>query len=180
VSRSLVVPVVLVEHEDSCVRADRLAELFEAHRERLWRLARRMCRDAEEARDLVQEAFVRLARLARGAPADDRHAEAWLVKTLVHLCRDRERHLRVRRRHAMQPCAASSDRETSAVARLAVQDALARLSPRRRAVVALHDLEGQTTPEIARLLGVAPVTVRWHLHAAHRDLRRILLPSEDR
>jgi RNA polymerase sigma factor (sigma-70 family) len=64
--------------------------------------------------------------------------------------------------------------------RAALQDALARLSPRRRAVVALHDLEGQSTSEIARLLGVAPVTVRWHLHAAHRDLRRLLLAEEDR
>ena len=162
------------------MRADRLAELFEAHRERMWRLARRMCHDAEEARDLVQEAFVRLARLARGVPAEDRHAEAWLVKTLVHLCRDRERHLRVRRRHAMEPCPAPPAREDGAAVRVAVRDALARLSPRRRAVVALHDLEGQSTVEIARLLGVAPVTVRWHLHAAHRDLRRMLLPGEER
>lgn len=162
------------------MRTDRLAELFEAHRERLWRLARRMCRDAEEARDLVQEAFVRLARRTRGVPEEDRHAEAWLVKTLVHLCRDRERQLRVRRRHAMQACPPPPRQENGAVVRLAVQDALARLSPRRRAVVALHDLEGQSTGEIARLLGVAPVTVRWHLHAAHRDLRRLLLSPEER
>jgi RNA polymerase sigma-70 factor (ECF subfamily) len=142
-----------------------------------------MSRDAEEARDLVQDTFVRLAR-HRALPAADGHAEAWLVKTLVHLCRDRERRLRVRQRHDRShggvPAVPVAAPEARVVARVAVQDALAHLSPRRRAVVALHDLEGQSASEIARLLGVSPVTVRWHLHAAHRDLRRILLREENR
>jgi RNA polymerase sigma-70 factor (ECF subfamily) len=64
------------------------------------------------------------------------------------------------------------------VARVAVQKALAQLSPRRRAVVVLHELDGRTAAEIARLLGLTPVTVRWHLHAARRDLKRILLQKE--
>jgi len=183
VSRSLIVPALPVEREEACVRADRLADLFEIHQPRLYRLARRLSRDAEEARDLVQDAFVRLARLRGALPASDGHAEAWLVKTLVRLCRDRERRLRVRRRHdagQAHPRISAAGPEDRAVARVAVQDALTQLSPRRRAVVALHDLEGKSATEIATLLGVAAVTVRWHLHAAHRDLRRILLSEEGR
>ena len=62
--------------------------------------------------------------------------------------------------------------------RQAVAAALARLPARRRAVVVLHELEERDVPEIARLLGLARPTVRWHLAAARRELRR-LLTTED-
>jgi DNA-directed RNA polymerase specialized sigma24 family protein len=42
----------------------------------------------------------------------------------------------------------------------------------------LHELEGTPVREVARLLGVAEVTVRWHLSAARRELARVIL--EDR
>jgi RNA polymerase sigma-70 factor (ECF subfamily) len=68
--------------------------------------------------------------------------------------------------------------EEAAVARAPVRAALARLAPRRRAVIVLHELEGMPAREVARLLGIAEVTVRWHLLAARRELARVLL--EDR
>jgi len=173
---------VSLDPEDGCVRAERLGMLFDLHQERLYRLARRMSGDPEEARDLVQETFVRLARQSGPLPATESHAEGWLVKTIVRLCKDRDRRLRVRRRHRSETVPSAIEQagtpETRAVARVAVQNALARLSPRRRAVVVLHELDGRTASEIARLLGLTPVTVRWHLHAARRDLKRILLQKE--
>jgi len=175
----MTIPAVRLEPKEQRVRAERLSELFEQHHERLYRLARRMTADAEEARDLVQEAFVRLARQKGPLPSTDSHAEGWLVKTLVRLCRDRDRRLRVRRKHhaevALAAAGSEGTPETRAVAKVSVQRALARLSPRRRAVVVLHELDGRTAAEIAPLLGLTPVTVRWHLHAARRDLKRILL-----
>jgi len=163
---------------------DRLARLFDAHHERLFRLARRLSSDREEARDLVQEAFLRAARQPSAVPEGEQPEEAWLVRTLVNLCRDRYRRLGVRSRAAVE--IRREERETAprhpeeaAVARATVQAALARLSPRRRAVVVLHELEGVAVREVARLLGVAEVTVRWHLLAARRDLASLLL-KEDR
>ena len=105
------------------------------------------------------------------------------MRTLVNLCRDRYRRLgrevagglRALRREDRTP----HHPEEAAVARATVQAALARLSPRRRAVVVLHELEGVPVREVARLLGVAEVTVRWHLLAARRDLASLLL-KEDR
>ncbi|MEA2602446.1 MAG: hypothetical protein QOF89_3438 [Acidobacteriota bacterium] len=155
---------------------DRLARLFDAHHERLFRLARRLSSDREEARDLVQEAFLRAARQPSAVPEGEKPEEAWLVRTLVNLCRDRFRRLGVRRQAAesLRREAASHHPEDAAVARATVQAALARLSPRRRAVVVLHELEGVAVREVARLLGVAEVTVRWHLLAARRDLASLL------
>jgi RNA polymerase sigma-70 factor (ECF subfamily) len=158
--------------------AERLAELFDAHHQRLFRLALRLSPDREEAHDLVQEAFLRAARQPASMP--DGAEEAWLVRTLVNLCRDRYRRLGVRSRvhESLRRTEETAHPEEAAVARATVRAALARLAPRRRAVIVLHELEGMPAREVARLLGIAEVTVRWHLLAARRELARVLL--EDR
>ena len=142
----------------------------------MYLLARRMCRDAEESRDLVQEAFLRAARSRRSVPAKDDEAEAWLVRVLVNLCRDRQRKMVVRQRPwPIDPTSTPADPESVAVARATVQAALARLAPRRRAIVILRELEDVPVVRIARLLGLAQVTVRWHLSMARKELAEILL-----
>lgn len=160
---------------------DRLADLFDACHDRLYRLARRLVSDPEEARDLVQETFLRAARRAPSLPADGRGAEAWLTRVAVNLCRDRHRRLAVRRREAPGLAAPdvdpASSPESRAAARATVQAALAALPPKRRAVVVLHELEERPVSEIARLLGLARVTVRWHLSAGRKHLAAILAPG---
>lgn len=156
--------------------SDRLGLLFDAHHQRLYGLARRLCHDAEEAHDLVQEAYFRAARRPASVPKDDDAAEAWLVRVLVNLCRDRQRRLRVRRhnpppRETIDP---SSGPESVTLARVTVQAALQRLSARRRAVLVLHELEEQPIARIAALLGLARATVRWHLAGARREMKKIL------
>jgi RNA polymerase sigma-70 factor (ECF subfamily) len=164
------------ETEDR-VPAERLGTLFDTHRARLYALARRLSRDPEEARDLVQETFLRVARRPGRIPASDSGAEAWLVRTLVNLCRDRHRKLRVRGSHRVDPESRPdpSNLESRAVARATVEAALARLPARCRAVIVMHELEEIDTAEIARLLGLSRATVRWHLHRGRRDLKKILL-----
>lgn len=161
---------------------ERLARLFDTHHERLFRLARRLSEDREEARDLVQEAFLRAARRPESVPDGDQPGEAWLVRTLVNLCRDRYRRLSVRTRVHDQIRRGEEEAhpEDAVVARATVQAALGRLSPRRRAVIALHEIEGRPVREVARLLGVAEVTVRWHLLAARRELAVLLIQEERR
>jgi RNA polymerase sigma-70 factor (ECF subfamily) len=63
-----------------------------------------------------------------------------------------------------------------------VQDvlrALGRLSRNQRAAVLLHDEEGFTGPEVGRLLGMSPATVRVHLFRGRRRLRELLGTEED-
>jgi RNA polymerase sigma-70 factor (ECF subfamily) len=151
---------------------ERLARLFEAQHQRLFRLALRLAHDAEEARDLVQEAFLRVARRPQAALESDRDGEALLVRVLVNLCRDRHRRQVVRERGGAPASAPPSDAESQTVARDAVRRALATLPARRRAVVVMAELEERSTEEIAALLGISRVTVRWHLAAARKALRR--------
>jgi RNA polymerase sigma-70 factor, ECF subfamily len=174
----------ILESAEPQTATERLARLFDACHERLFRLARRLASDREEARDLVQEAFLRAARRPGSIPEGDQLGEAWLVRTLVNLCRDRHRRVSVRSRVHASLAKAAGDQgqtESAVVARATVQAALARLSPRRRAVVVLHEIEGVPVREVARLLGVAEVTVRWHLLSARRELARLLLdrPAEE-
>ena len=156
---------------------ERLAVMFDAHQARLYRLARRLSRDPDEARDLVQETFLRAAG-ARRLPETEREQEAWLVRVLVNLCRDRWRQMNVRRR--LMPTVESStpvsgaNQESALLAKSVVWRALESLPPRRRAVIVMHELEDVPVAEIARLLGVAAVTVRWHLSTGRRELARIL------
>ena len=158
-------------------RSERLEELFEAHRDRLYALAVRMAVAGDEAADLVQETFLRAAR-ARRIPAGD-NAEPWLVRILVNLCRDRYRRRAFRglqrRRISRTAVGSAHSAESAVAARAAVRAALATLPARRRAIVVLRELEDRDTAEIAALLGVSAVTVRWHLSQARKQLREALV-----
>jgi RNA polymerase sigma factor (sigma-70 family) len=156
--------------------AARVGALFDAHHQRLFRLARRLAGNAEDARDLVQETFLRAARSPLSVPAGHSHEEAWLVRVLINICRDRWRQLAVRRTHnpTLTPPSATSHPESALIARSMVWSALEQLPPRRRAVLVLYELEGTPIPAIARLLGVSAVTVRWHLSIGRREMAKVL------
>jgi RNA polymerase sigma-70 factor (ECF subfamily) len=55
-----------------------------------------------------------------------------------------------------------------------LRKAVDRLSPKRRAVVVLHDLEGLAVDAVARVVKANPLTVRSRLRDGRSDLARIL------
>src|SRR5258705_12052235 len=81
-------------------RAARPAALFDLHEARLYRLARRLTSSADEARDLVQDTFLKTARSLTSVPAGFAREEAWLVRVLVNIRRDQWRQAAVRHRSA--------------------------------------------------------------------------------
>jgi DNA-directed RNA polymerase specialized sigma24 family protein len=97
---------------------------------------------------------------------------------MVNIARDRWRQLAVRKRGASDLVFTStpvpSDTESALLARSIIWQGLQRLPPRRRAILILYELEGVGIPAIARLLGVAAVTVRWHLSMGRRELAAIV------
>jgi RNA polymerase sigma factor (sigma-70 family) len=161
--------------------ADRLAALFDAHHERLYRLARRLAPGADDALDLVQETYLKAARSMRSVPAGAPNQEAWLVRVLINIRRDEWRKTAVRRRNHEALCRVTDvdmGQEGALMARTTVWRALDTLTPRRRAIVVMHELEGLSISAIAALLGISAITVRWHLSVGRRDLARaIQFPS---
>jgi len=164
--------------------AHRLGALFDLYHPRLFRLARRLSRNADEARDLVQETFLRAARATRSIPEGDA-AEAWLVRVLVNIQRDEWRRKGAKMRLDPEGEAESArpvpqDTEASLVAKTTVWRALERLPPRRRAAIVMYELEGATIKAIAKSLGVTAVTVRWHLSMGRRELAEAIATAERR
>ena len=133
-----------------------------------------MCRSREDARDCVQETFLRAARRPELIPPGSSSEEAWLVRVLINICRDGWRRQVVRQAAPIEVPPSSSDQEGALIARSLVELALERLPPRRRAILVLYEIEGASVAEIARLTGVAAVTVRWHLSVGRRQMANFL------
>ena len=163
--------------ETEVIRPDeRLAILFDRHYPRLYRLARRLVPTIDDALDLVQETFVRAARANNPLPSGTAVEEAWLVRTLINIRRDDWRKASVRRRTPLETDARPRSPEAAWVARTTVWQALDRLPPRRRAIVVMHALEDMYVREIASLIGINSVKVRWQLSVGRRELSRVLKP----
>jgi RNA polymerase sigma-70 factor (ECF subfamily) len=166
----------------------KILDLFDRHHRRLYVLARRLTATPDDARDLVQDTFLRVARAPRSAPAESSAAEGWLVRILINVSRDQWRVKATRRRLEAQFLSTSGwtmafgNSETALIAHATVWRALEQLAPRRRAAIVLYELEGVGVAEIGRLLGVLPVTVRWHLSRGRRELARAItrLKREER
>jgi RNA polymerase sigma-70 factor (ECF subfamily) len=150
-------------------------ELVRRHLRRAFAIAYRVVGNRHDAEDAVQDAFIRALRYIRGF--DERQPFApWLNRLVVNTALD-TRAQRAReatepeRRDAPSPCASPH----LALERQEVRDrfaiALAALPPRQRLILARFEVDGLSTSEIAGELGIAPETVRWHLHQARHALR---------
>jgi len=159
--------------------------LVARHQGRAYRLAWSLLRDAEDARDVSQEAFLRVYRTAYGFRGDARFS-TWFHRILVNLCLDHRRRGRWWRRWLVRedgegevdrhpaPVADPGERLGDDQRRARLWAAVGRLSPRQRAVIVLHAQEELTTTEIAAVLDCSEVTVRVHLHRAVSVLRQSL------
>jgi RNA polymerase sigma-70 factor (ECF subfamily) len=158
-------------------------QLMESTQDRIQALAWRLLGNPEDARDATQETYLRVYRhLARYRP--DHDFEAWLYRIAVNVCRDFYRRRGAGAVRSFEEEAAAgriaeprseADSEATALQgerRRLVLDALAALPPRQRAALVLHDLEGKTSRQVARILGSRPGTVRSQLAAARARLKR--------
>lgn len=172
-------------------RGTELEELFRAQRKRLWALAYRLTGTAEDAEDVVQDAFVRLLADPSVAPLDE--VGPWLARVVTNLGLDTLR--RRRRRPYVGPWLPSPvptsetdpleelvsptpdpERryEIAESVRLAFLLALEALSPRQRAVLLFRDVLGYSARETAERVGATEGSVR----VAHLRARRALEPYD--
>jgi RNA polymerase sigma-70 factor (ECF subfamily) len=144
-----------------------LGAIFDRHWPRVWRAAYATTGDRELASDAAQDAFL---RAASALPRFDRRRplEPWLVRIAVNRAIDLVRRQRplVPYDDVVEPYTLDGEPADEELAQ-----ALQRLRPERRAVIALHYWLDYTTPEIAEVLGVPVGTVNSRLARALRDLR---------
>ena len=154
---------------------------FEHERPRLTAVAARILGSSAEADDVVQEAWLRLARTD---DVDD--LPAWLTTVVTRLCLDRLRQRRTRSEaEAVAPAdAAAADPEADAVLAErvsgAMQVVLDTLAPAERAAFVLHDVFGYPFDEISTALGRSSTATRQLASRARRKVQGAPEPALER
>lgn len=152
---------------------DAFAELARASVARLDAIARLILRDADLARDAVQEALVKAWRDLPGLRDPDSF-DAWLHRLTVNSSIDAVRRRR-RRVIEVELTPIHDPAIPDETVRVADRDQLARaierLDPEQRAVIVLHYYLGLPLQEAALALGIPVGTVKSRLHRSLVDLR---------
>lgn len=154
---------------------DAFEALYRTHAPAIYALCRRMIGDEGEARDLVQDVFVRTwQRLPsfRGQSA----LGTWIHRLAVNVVleqmrsakRDMSRFIEDADHDELPARLASPD------VRLDLDAAVAQLPTGARTVFVLHDVHGYSHDEIAQMTGIAAGTARAQLFRARRALMRLL------
>jgi RNA polymerase sigma-70 factor (sigma-E family) len=169
---------------DVAVDVDALVvNLFRQEASSLVRLTRLFVDDRNAAEDLVQEAFIRLARSAHRL-RDPAKAPAYLRSIVLNLARDHNRRGLVSLRHHLpsDDQAAVEDEITLREDQQRVIDALRELPHRQRDCIVLRYYDELGIDEIAETLGISRNSVKTHLGRGLDALERKLSsfdPDED-
>ena len=169
--------------------ADAFEALVDRHQAALLRHARALLGERGGGEDVVQEAFLRLARKppempasAAGDPAAERAALAsWLHRVTRNLCMDALRHetRRRRREESVAPKEAVSggmERVEADDTRRAVERSLGRLPADQREVLALRLFGDRSYKEIAEITGKKAGTIGWLISVGMKALASELAP----
>lgn len=156
--------------------------VYERHRADVARLVFRMLGRRGDLDDVVQEVFVQVHRSLRDFRGQSKFT-TWLHRVTVNVV------LMQRRAARSRPVFADDAvPESRADARVAMPDedadrrermrafgrVLDKLADKKRDVFVLHELEGHTPAEIARIVGAPVLTVRTRLFYARRELEKLM------
>lgn len=159
-----------------------LGMLLARHAPSIYRFGVKMCRDPEDAKDVLQETLLAAARgirefrgasslttwlytVARSFCIKKRRTSKFAPSETVSL--DDEKVAREARATGKAPDEVAADRELSTLLDRAIRS----LDPASREVLVLRDIEGLTAPEVAEILGVSVDAVKSRLHRARADVR---------
>jgi RNA polymerase sigma-70 factor (ECF subfamily) len=170
---------------------ERYAELVTRHQRRAVRIAIHYLRDAADADEAVQDAFIK-AYLHLGTFREELPFEVWFTRILINGCLDRLKSKRRRERWIAPPMTDANgverdpaeylpsrgpspeDQVLSDERRRQLSVALGKLPERQRLVFMLSHFDGRTSREVSAMTGLNESTVRVHLFRAIRRLRAIL------
>jgi RNA polymerase sigma-70 factor (ECF subfamily) len=175
-----------------CLKGETAAfgELVRRHQDRLFNTVFRLVDNAEDAQDVVQEAFLHAYQSLDRFKGDSQFF-TWLYRIAVNAAISLQRkqktpanlHLAHEGGAVPEPHDVSEDSQPDQALERAdeerrIQTALNRLSPEHRAVLILKDLEEQKYETMAEIVQVPIGTIRSRLHRARLELREVLEKME--
>jgi RNA polymerase sigma-70 factor (ECF subfamily) len=156
--------------------------LVEMYRQQAYRMAFRILGNEEEARDIVQDSFVKIWQKI-GSYDPSRKFVTWMNGIVVHASVDR---LRVLRRHVMVPIdlvsqtiealqqrdpgRATDDRDLA----LMIQFLAEGLPEKQKLIFILRDIEGMPSEEVEAVTGLPEDSVKSNLCHARKSVRKKL------
>jgi RNA polymerase sigma-70 factor (ECF subfamily) len=165
-------------------------DLVRRYQDRLYNTVYRLLDNADDAQDVVQDAFMNAYQSLAGFKGDSQFF-TWLYRIAVNTAISHKRKQRVtlsieagrNGQGRVEPLDTSdASRPGQALERAEeerrVQCALNRLSLEHREVLILKDLEGEKYEAMAERLGVPIGTIRSRLHRARCELRELLEKEE--
>jgi RNA polymerase sigma-70 factor (ECF subfamily) len=167
-----------------------LEALLDRHQRRVYRFGLRMCRDPEDAKDVLQETLLAVARGLkdfRGAAS----VSTWLYTIARSFCIKKRRRSKFApeveasleseegglARHIADPARSADESLSSRQVEEVLQQAIGALAPMYREVLVLRDVEGLTAPEVAEVLGIRVEAVKSRLHRARAAVRQAVAPA---
>jgi RNA polymerase sigma-70 factor, ECF subfamily len=163
--------------------------MVDRHQGRAYRLASSILGNEADARDVSQDAFIRLYESA-GRFDERSRFSTWFYRILVNLCIDHQRKNRWWKRmaplaspggdpdeRAFDPPSSEAGPEDEAMLKQSIsrlRPALTKLSPQQRAAVLLQTQEGFTSREIGEVLKCSEATARVHVHRGIAQLRKLI------
>jgi RNA polymerase sigma-70 factor (ECF subfamily) len=153
-----------------------LERVYRAYEGTVYTVARRICRTAEDAEEVLQETFLEVCRsMGRFRGTAPGSLSAWIKRVAASKALIKIRYERYREADELDEDGGFAGRRDGDLGlQLDLETALARLSPTSRAVVWLHDVEGYTHEEIAEQMGKTVSFSKSQLARAHARLRRLL------
>ncbi|MBD3183986.1 sigma-70 family RNA polymerase sigma factor [Candidatus Poribacteria bacterium] len=159
--------------------------IMQQNQDYIYHLAFNLLNDKEEAKDAVQEVFLKAWKKIDMLRWNT--SKAWLTRVAVNHCLDKIRRRRFRINFHKEPdeiiesLLPSSDTDPlknclSKEAQQEVRKAIAKLRPSYRAVLVLRDLEEMSYPEIADILNIKISEVKSNLFRGRKKLKKFLRP----
>ena len=141
--------------------------------------ASRVLKDTAEAEDVVQEAMIRLWKIAPDWRTGEAQVSTWLYRVVANLCTDRLR--KTGRGVALDAIPEPEDDRPGAVDQMvaservkALDAALDQLPERQKQAVVLRHIEGLSNPEIATVMDIGVEAVESLTARGKRALKTAL------
>ncbi|MGC2620087.1 MAG: RNA polymerase sigma factor [Acidobacteriaceae bacterium] len=178
-------PAVAISVDKSTTASQTIAGLVAEYSTALYRVAFSVTRNAAEAEDAVQEAFLRVLK-HESRLAEIRDYRVWLVRIVWNIVLDKKRRAKTRPENedlADHARALASDDRPADDAFISTQEEsrilalIDRLPRREREALLLSAVQELTTAEIAATLGTTESSIRSRIFRARRELS-VLLEKE--
>lgn len=167
---------------------DRFPDLVKRYEQKLYNFSLRMCRDAADAEDTVQETFINVFRYLKGFRYETKFKN-WLYRVAASTCIKKRRRSKFAPQRELSLDEFYPQSETEVPHQVPdwaqmpldkllsnellgkINEAIFTLPEKYRLVIVLRDIEGFSTAETAQILNLSDANVKVRLHRARLFLR---------